>query len=278
MSNPKKTPGKPRRGWLILGIIVGVLVLGGVLARWSPVAIVLAFLVVAGLAIFVLVARPLPMLGLRSRGSGFAALGLAVLLVAGGGVAGAATRTTDAPTAAALNLVGDTVPRASATPTHTPTAAPKRTPSPTPTTFKVVTERITVPFEQTTVEDSQLDQGTTALVTAGAAGAAVVTYRLTLVNGVEVARDAVKEVVGLAPVAEVTSVGTRVPAPAPVPLVQQDNSGCHPSYTGACVPFASDVDCEGGGGNGPGYVTGPVQVIGHDEYQLDRDGDGIACD
>lgn len=64
-------------------------------------------------------------------------------------------------------------------------------------------------------------------------------------------------------------------------LAQADdssNSGnCHPSYEGACVPITSDVDCAGGSGNGPAYV-GRVIVVGPDEYELDRDGDGIACD
>ena len=53
-------------------------------------------------------------------------------------------------------------------------------------------------------------------------------------------------------------------------------SECHPSYD-PCVPIVSDVDCEGGSGNGPAY-TGTVRVIGPDEYDLDRDGDGVACD
>jgi hypothetical protein len=53
---------------------------------------------------------------------------------------------------------------------------------------------------------------------------------------------------------------------------------CDPNYTGACVPIASDVDCAGGSGNGPKYVTGPVHVVGSDIYDLDRDGDGIGCD
>jgi hypothetical protein len=53
---------------------------------------------------------------------------------------------------------------------------------------------------------------------------------------------------------------------------------CHPSYEGACVPIASDVDCAGGKGNGPEYVRGPIYVVGPDEYELDRDGDGIACE
>jgi Excalibur calcium-binding domain len=55
-------------------------------------------------------------------------------------------------------------------------------------------------------------------------------------------------------------------------------SGCHPSYEGKCVPIASDVDCAGGRGKGPVYVEGPVIVVGPDEYELDRDGDGIACE
>ena len=53
---------------------------------------------------------------------------------------------------------------------------------------------------------------------------------------------------------------------------------CDPNYSGACVPIASDVDCAGGNGNGPAYVSGPVVVIGRDIYKLDRDGDGTACE
>ena len=56
-------------------------------------------------------------------------------------------------------------------------------------------------------------------------------------------------------------------------------SGCHPSYQGACVPAGvPDVDCAGGGGNGPYYVQGPIRVVGPDPYRLDRDGDGRACE
>lgn len=53
---------------------------------------------------------------------------------------------------------------------------------------------------------------------------------------------------------------------------------CHPSYTGVCVPMAADVDCANGSGDGPAHVTGPVYVVGPDEYKLDRDGDGVACE
>jgi hypothetical protein len=53
-------------------------------------------------------------------------------------------------------------------------------------------------------------------------------------------------------------------------------AACDPNYEG-CVPIASDVDCEGGDGDGPAYVAGPLRVIGSDIYGLDRDGDGWAC-
>lgn len=67
-----------------------------------------------------------------------------------------------------------------------------------------------------------------------------------------------------------TSIGVIISIPPP--------SDCHPSYRGSCVPVGvSDVDCLGGSGNGP-YYTGRVEVIGSDEYGLDRDGDGIGCE
>lgn len=62
-----------------------------------------------------------------------------------------------------------------------------------------------------------------------------------------------------------------------LPQATTQNAQCDPNYSG-CVPIASDVDCAGGGGNGPAYVKGPIRVIGRDIYQLDRDGDGIACE
>jgi endonuclease YncB( thermonuclease family) len=55
-------------------------------------------------------------------------------------------------------------------------------------------------------------------------------------------------------------------------------TGCHASYTGGCVPAGvTDVDCAGGGGDGPFFVSGPIHVVGYDVYVLDVDGDGVAC-
>lgn len=74
-----------------------------------------------------------------------------------------------------------------------------------------------------------------------------------------------------APATTRRSVPATTAAPAPTA------GGCHPSYD-PCVPIASDVDCAGGGGNGPEFVDGPVRVIGPDKYGLDRDNDGIGCE
>jgi len=75
-----------------------------------------------------------------------------------------------------------------------------------------------------------------------------------------------------------TPVASAPPVAAPAPAPEQAPAGCDPNYAGQCVPIASDVDCAGGSGNGPAYTQGPVRIIGKDIYQLDRDGDGIACD
>jgi len=62
------------------------------------------------------------------------------------------------------------------------------------------------------------------------------------------------------------------------PAGASESPNCDPNYEGACLkPNSPDYDCEGGSGNGPDY-TGPVRVVGDDHYDLDRDGDGSACE
>jgi hypothetical protein len=71
---------------------------------------------------------------------------------------------------------------------------------------------------------------------------------------------------------------TFAPAVNAAPGAGQAGTDCDSNYDGACVPIARDVDCAGGSGNGPEYVSGPVHVVGTDIYDLDRDGDGVACE
>jgi hypothetical protein len=63
------------------------------------------------------------------------------------------------------------------------------------------------------------------------------------------------------------------PQPQPQPQPPTDCQGYSP-----CLPPGGDVDCAGGSGDGPRYVQGPVYVTGSDPYDLDRDGDGVACE
>lgn len=74
-----------------------------------------------------------------------------------------------------------------------------------------------------------------------------------------------------------TTTTTTAPPPPPRPVAALPANDCDPNYSG-CVPIDSDVDCAGGSGNGPSYVSGPVRVIGSDIYGLDRDDDGYGCE
>jgi uncharacterized protein YabE (DUF348 family) len=130
----------------------------------------------------------------------------------------------------------------------------------------VVTETQQIAFKRTTIRDSSLPSGTTRVRTRGVVGTRTLTYEVTFTNGVATNRRLVSSVVTRAPVTEVIVVGTKTV------------SSCDPNYSGACVPIASDVDCAGGGGDGPAYVQGPVRVIGTDIYRLDADHNGIGCE
>jgi resuscitation-promoting factor RpfB len=145
-----------------------------------------------------------------------------------------------------------------------PSATP---PSATPRVEKrKVTETVKIPFPRRTVNDSSLPEGTQKIRVRGVAGTKTLTYEVTYTDGVQTGKRLLSQKITEAPVAQVTAIGTK------------PQQKCDPNYSGACVPIASDVDCAGGSGNGPAYVTGPVQVIGEDIYDLDRDGDGVGCD
>ena len=59
------------------------------------------------------------------------------------------------------------------------------------------------------------------------------------------------------------------------PIAPPAPANCTPGYS-PCLPPAPDYDCAGGSGDGPKY-SGPVRVTGSDPYDLDADGDGLAC-
>jgi resuscitation-promoting factor RpfB len=138
---------------------------------------------------------------------------------------------------------------------------------------KQLEEQIAIPYQSVSENDGSLESGKTA-TTPGVNGQKVITYEVTFTDDKETARKVVNERVSLPPVNQVTRIGTKVaPKPTPAPAA----SNCNTNYSG-CVPIASDVDCAGGSGDGPAYVSGPLQVIGSDVYRLDADHDGIACE
>lgn len=158
-----------------------------------------------------------------------------------------------------------------APPSTVPSSAPLSV-APSPAAAPVVqvttvTEQATIRYGQRTVKDSSLAEGKRVVRTKGVNGARTLTYEVTTTDGVRTAKKLVTSAVTKQPVTQVVAVGTKKP----------QSSKCDPNYSG-CVPIASDVDCAGGSGNGPAYVSGPIRVIGNDIYDLDRDGDGIACD
>lgn len=88
-----------------------------------------------------------------------------------------------------------------------------------------------------------------------------------------------------------TYLAAAAPTPAPPPeqtvpenTTQQPPSTeprhvatlCDPNYTGCVLP-SSDVDCEGEG-DGPTFLSEPVGVVGEDIYELDVDGNRVACE
>jgi resuscitation-promoting factor RpfB len=159
---------------------------------------------------------------------------------------------------------------AAASPSATTAQQPATVASSDPPQPNVVTTTATesevIPFDTKTVEDPTLASGTRRVRTKGVTGIKTRTYQVTLTNGVQTGKQLLHEEVTKEPVTEVVAVGTKATA------------SCDPNYSGACVPIASDVDCAGGSGDGPAYVTGPVRVIGRDIYHLDSDGDGIGCE
>jgi hypothetical protein len=133
-------------------------------------------------------------------------------------------------------------------------------------TKKTIEQTKSIRYGTREVDDDSLTEGRTKVRVKGVNGVRTITYEITLTDGKETARKQVSSVVTKKPVTKVLAIGTK-----------QAGNGCDPNYT-PCVPIASDVDCAGGSGNGPAYVEGPIHVIGSDPYDLDRDGDGVACD
>ncbi|MDF2665152.1 MAG: hypothetical protein K0R81_1002 [Microbacterium sp.] len=274
-------------------VVTGVIVLPVLLLLWP--LLVVAALVVLVTGVVALVTRSRTWLRFSSTGAATAATAVAaVVVLASGGLTAAVVTSPSATVAVAEPAplaqpvegasVSPTVssppgsPVSTAKPTPSSKPQPTRTSAPSPTpVVRVVDVSVlsAISFERVSVDDGNLPRGQSRVDVAGVDGEKVSVFRVTTVDGVETGRTLVSESVSREPVSEVTAVGTY---DAPPPVAEPPASeGCHPSYADACVPIDSDVDCAGGSGNGPSYFDGVARVVGPDEYDLDRDGDGWAC-
>ena len=258
----------------VIVLVVTVTAISGIF--WALLVILGLLAVVLG--IVALVKGAVPRTKLRSRKTGALAVIVGVLVVMAASSANAGVQQDASPKSslisAASNVAGATT---------SPAPKPKRTATPTPTPTTVATEAevqeaTTIPFAAVTVDDHTIDVGTSSVTVGGGNGEKVTTYIVKYIDGVEVSRSIAREETTVQPVNEVTSIGTRVPEPVAVAAPAPESNGCDSNYADVCVPIASDVDCAGGSGNGPAYVDGPLRIVGSDIYDLDRDGDGIACD
>ena len=266
-----------RTRWIIAAVVVLLVIVTSVAGIfWALVAILGLTLTVVG--IVALVKGSVPRTRLRSRRAGTIAVivGLFVVMVGSGANAGVQPNTSpQASLISGASTVTETTP--------SPSPKPKRSATPTPTPTAVATEAevqetTAIPFAAVSVDDDTIDVGTSAVTVGDGNGEKVTTYLVKYIDGVEVSRAVAREETTVQPVDEVTSIGTRVPVPVAVAEPAPESNGCDSNYADVCVPIASDVDCAGGSGNGPAYVDGPLRIVGSDVYDLDRDGDGIACD
>jgi len=199
---------------------------------------------------------------------------VAATVLAGCGAGDGTLRTDPASVGKAQDGQSAASPATGKSPTGSPSAIRSSTPLPAPRTKTVVSWQ-RVPPTTRTVEDPTLAQGSTRVRAAGSHGVKTLTWQVTFVNGKITKRTLLSQKVTTAPVTRVVLRGTKQEPAAPEP--QARSNSCDPNYSG-CVPIASDVDCAGGSGNGPAYVSGPVDVIGSDIYDLDSDNDGKACE
>ena len=159
-----------------------------------------------------------------------------------------------------------------------------------PDSFKEFTELEALSFKTETVDDSNLEVGSTRVEQEGRDGKKAVTYRVLMSGTIEGEREKVGEVIIEQSVAKRVAKGTKpkvvevspsqAPSPvAPAPTTQKPAtttkpqspaSNCDPNYS-PCIPNVSyDLDC--------GDIGVSVTVVGVDRHRFDRDGDGYGCE
>jgi len=166
--------------------------------------------------------------------------------------------------AAALLVVGGI--SVAAQPPNTPNKAEERSVKAPVITTKSVEEKVVVPFETQTVDDTTLASGTTAVRSEGKNGEITKIFKVSYEGDKEIKRVYESESTTVAMQPKVVARGTYVkPAPQAPPA-----PSCDPNYSG-CVPLVSyDLDCAD--------IGFSVTVLGYDKHGFDRDRDGYGCE
>ena len=116
---------------------------------------------------------------------------------------------------------------------------------------KTITELIDIPFEKATVQDSTRSAGTSTITQIGVNGKKSQIWEVVYKDGIVNTRILVSETVTLAPIAEVTAIGTKVSTAAPLNcpngtyINSAGNTVCSP-YSSPSVPEGATAQCRDG--------------------------------
>lgn len=276
---PSTTERAARRMPVWAWILIGAIALIPIILLSPVVAVIALTVLITGIVALAKGTRTWLRLNSRNTAIAVTAAAAAVLLVSGSVSAAVLSGTSGNANVEAAPFTGLPSPSEPERSDGSSTARPTSTPAPTPvasTREEAVTEA--VPFTESWVDDGALPSGQTQVRTPGQNGEKTLTYLVHLLDGQEVSRELISEEVTRPPVTQVIVNGTYVAPPPPAPAPAQPAAGCDSNYADACVPISDDVDCAGGSGNGPSYFDGIARVVGNDVYDLDRDGDGLACE
>jgi len=213
---------------------------GGV---WSALASVAFVVLITGVCSVVL-RRPTWLRLPAKRKTGVIGVAVALVVLIGATSAyGASHPVAPSPSAQAAAPVTSKAapqPRTTEAPSAPPTTeAPSAPPTHVPVVITRDAQHLSViPFPSTTVSDASMPKGTTEVTTVGVNGLETKTYTVTFTDGKETNR-VLKSDTTVAPVAQVTSVGTYVAPPQPAPVNCTNGTYVNSAGNTVCRPEVS---------------------------------------
>jgi hypothetical protein len=93
---------------------------------------------------------------------------------------------------------------------NVPVKAPEQTVPAKKITTKIITETQPVPFQSIEQNDDNLEKDKKIVATNGVSGVKTITYKVTLADGLETARQKLSEVITTQPIAQIIKIGTHI--------------------------------------------------------------------